>query len=82
MIFHETLNKLFDDTLLHREQFLRWLAKKLDLRPYRFIANVAKWQNTGLVEQRGRNSSIENCIVSTNERNRRNIVQLSKKEVY
>ena len=28
LIFHETFNKLFDDTLLHDEQFLRWLAKK------------------------------------------------------
>ena len=72
--------------------FYDGLPKKLDLRPYRFITNVAKWQNIGLVEQKGRNSInleiqqkiydtwTENCIVSTDGRNGRNIVQLSKRK--
>ena len=83
---------MLGNTLLSDENFLRWLAKKLELRPYRLIANVAKWQGIGLIEQRGRqslcldlqqeiyNSWIENCIVSTDGRNGRNIVPLSKRK--
>ena len=66
------------------------LPKKLELRPYRFITNVAKWQGVGLIEQRGRQSLslelqqkvywIENCIVSTDGSNERNIVQPSKRK--
>ena len=90
LLFHETLSNLFGADILDDEEFLRWVAKKLQLRPYRLLDTVSKWQNAGLVERRGRNSInleiqqkiydkwFENCIVSTDTRNGRNIVQNSK----
>ena len=81
LLFHGTLSNLFRADILDDEEFLCWVAKKLQLRPYRLLDTVLKWQNAGLVERRGRNSInleiqqkiydkwFENCIVSTDARN-------------
>ena len=90
--FHETLNTLFGASIIHDTDFLRWLAKKLQLKPHRLISNINKWQQNGLQELRGRNQLdpetqqaiydtwIENCIVSTAASNGRNVVQISKRK--
>ena len=87
-LFHETLNNIFGDNL-ENDKFLKWLSGKLDIRHQRFTKYVIKWRENKFKETRGRQEQIEikqkvydtwlkNAINSTDGRNGRNMVKLSK----
>ena len=89
--FHERLYELFGDQL-DEENFLRWIASKLKIRPTRFIESTKQWKSSNYKEKRGReglslesnqliyDTWLENCITSTDGRNGRNMIQLSKRK--
>ena len=89
-LFHETLNNIFGDNL-ENDEFLKWLSGKLDIRHQRFTKYVIKWRENKFKETRGRQEQIEikqkvydtwlkNAINSTDGRNGRNMVKLSKRK--
>ena len=89
--FHRTLNEFFGDQL-DDENFLAWLPQKFKVRTSKFIKYVQNWRKNQYCETRGRqklpsetqlkifNTWIENSIPSTDGRNGRNEVNLSKRE--
>ena len=89
--FHRTLNEFFGDQL-DDENFLAWLPQKFKVRTSKFIKYVQNWRKNQYCETRGRqklpsetqlnifNTWRENSIPSTNGRNSRNEVNLSKGE--
>ena len=87
---HETMNKIFKDKM-NDPSFLSWLASKLNIRTSRFLIYVANWRDRNFKETRGTANSIddelkqeifdtwvENSINSTDGRNGRNLVSISK----
>ena len=89
-VLHETLNNVFGKHLENQE-FTGWLAEKLSIRHHRFAKYVAKWRENKFSETRGRQQRLEvkqkvydtwcqNAINSTDARNGRNIVSLSKRK--
>ena len=90
-VFHARLHTLFREQL-EKENFLRWLASKLNIRQSRFIDSVDNWKLNKYKERRGRDGIpfevqkiiydtwIENCTTSTDGRNGRNMVQISKRK--
>ena len=87
---HETMNKIFKDKM-NDPSFLSWLASKLNIRTSRFFIYVANWRDRNFKETRGTANSIddelkqeifdtwvENSINSTDGRNGRNLVSISK----
>ena len=89
-LMHETMNKIFKDKMTD-PSFLSWLASKLNIRTSRFLIYVANWRDRNFKETRGTANSIddelkqeifdtwvENSINSTDGRNGRNLVSISK----
>ena len=89
-LMHETMNKIFKDKMID-PSFLSWLASKLNIRTSRFLIYVANWRDRNFKETRGTANSIddelkqeifdtwvENSINSTDGRNGRNLVSISK----
>ena len=89
-LMHETMNKIFKDKTTD-PSFLSWLASKLNIRTSRFLIYVANWRDRNFKETRGTGNSIddelkqeifdtwvENSINSTDGRNGRNLVNISK----
>ena len=89
-LMHETMNKIFKDKMTD-PSFLSWLASKLNIRTSRFFIYVANWRDHNFKETRGTANSIddelkqeifdtwvENSINSTDGRNGRNLVSISK----
>ena len=89
-LMHETMNKIFKDKMTD-PSFLTWLASKLNIQPSRFLIYVANWRDRNFKETRGTANSIddelkqeifdtwvENSINSTDGRNGRNLVSISK----
>ena len=78
--------------LTFRYSRLKWLADKMNIRKSRFIESVKIGKFNGYKETRGRdgisfeekttiyNTWIENCTASTDGRNGRNMVQISKRK--
>ena len=89
--FHQRLNSVFHDQL-DDENFLAWLVAKLNLIKGRFKDSVHAWRSNHLKETRGRhgfsledkqvvyNAWLDNCIVSTDGRNGRNMIRVSKRK--
>ena len=89
--FHRLLNEVFGDQL-NDEPFRAWLAKKFEIRSSKFSQYVLKWKENEFKEVRERNKIpteiqnkihntwIENSIVSTDGRNGRNVVNISKRQ--
>ena len=86
--FHILLNDLFSDHFDDGE-FLRWLAHKLCIRKYNLQKSIEKYHRNNFQETRGRNETnwqavydmwIECSIVSTDVRNGRNMVNISRKQ--
>ena len=89
--FHQLLHNLFGEWLQH-QTFLEWLAKKLDIRPSKFSIYVQRWRENNFEESRGQNylpieseqavynTWLKNSIVSTNGRNGRNEISISKRQ--
>ena len=77
---------------LEEENFVKWLADKMNIRKARFVESVNEWKLKGYQETRGReglllqtkqsiyNMWIDNCTTSTDGRNGRNMVQISKRK--
>ena len=89
-VFHETQNNVFGEHLENQE-FTEWLVGKLSIRHHRFANYVAKWRENKFSETRGRQQQLEvkqkvydtwcqNAINSTDARNGRNMVSLSKRK--
>ena len=89
-VFHETLNNVFGEYLVNQE-FIEWLAGKLSIGHHRFAKYVAKWRENKFSETRGRQQQLEvkqkvydtwcqNAINSTDARNGRNMISLSKRK--
>ena len=90
-VFHARFHNLFGEQL-EEENFLRWLASKLNIRQSRFIDSVNNWKLNEYKERSGRDGIpfevqkiiydtwIENCTTSTDGRNGRNMVQISKRK--
>ena len=90
-VFHARLHTLFREQL-EEENFLRWLPSKLNIKQSRFIDSVNNWMLNKYKERRGRDGIpfevqkiiydtwIENCTTSTDGRNGRNMVQISKRK--
>ena len=89
-VFHETLQNIFGEHL-EKQEFTEWLAGKLGIRHHRFVKYVAKWRENKFTETRGRQEQLEvkqkvydmwlkNAINSTDGRNGRNMVRLSKRK--
>ena len=86
---HETMNSIFKDKMSD-ENFLKWLAVKLEFRPSRFCIQVANWRERNFREAMGSKSMpveskqkiydiwVENSISSTDARNGRNLISISK----
>ena len=90
LLMHETMSKIFKDKLTD-PSFLSWLASKLNIRTSRFLIYVANWRDRNFKETRSTANSIddelkqeifdtwvENSINSTDRRNGRNLVSISK----
>ena len=92
-VFHARLHTVFGEQL--EENFLRWLASELNIRQSRFsrfIDSVNNWKLNKYKERRGRDGIpfevqkiiydtwIENCTTSTDARNGRIMVQISKRK--
>lgn len=88
--FHECLNNIFGDQLTN-DDLLEWLSTKLEIRPSKFKKYVAKWRENKFQETRGRQEQLEikqkvydiwlkNAINSTDGRNGRNMVRMSKRK--
>ena len=89
--FHRLLNEVFGDQL-NDEPFRAWLGKKFEIRSSKFSQYVLKWKENEFKEVRERNKIpteiqnkihntwIENSIVSTDGRNGRNVVNISKRQ--
>ena len=85
--FHKLLDELFSDHL-HNEEFLRWLAGKLELsKRIRLMQSIEKYRRNDFLETRGRKQTnwqavydvwIECSITSTDGRNGRNVVNIKK----
>ena len=83
--------KFYGDQL-NDEPFRAWLAKKFEIRSSKFSQYVLKWKENEFKEVRERNKIpteiqnkihntwIENSIVSTDGRNGRNVVNISKRQ--
>ena len=89
-VLHETLNNV-SGKHLENQEFTGWLAEKLSIRHHRFAKYVAKWRENKFSETRGRQQRLEvkqkvydtwcqNAINSTDARNGRNMVSLSKRK--
>ena len=89
-LMHEIMNKIFKDKMSD-PSFLSWLASKLNIWTSRFFIYVANWGDHSFKETRGTANSIddelkqeifdtwvENSINSTDGRNGRNLVSISK----
>ena len=87
---HETMNKIFTDKMTETS-FLSWIASKLNIQTSRFFIFVANWRDRNFKETRSTANSIddelkqeifdtwvENSINSTDGRNGRNLVSISK----
>ena len=89
-LFHSTLDKIFKDEL-ENPDFVNWLASRLAIRHFRFVSALEKWRRQEYQDPRRRSSLsdetrqqiydmwLKNSIPSTDARNGRNIVRLSKK---
>ena len=88
--FHETLSNILGDHL-NDETFLKWLANKLNVRPLQLTIYIKKWRDNLFQETRGRqeqlgirqkifDTRIKNAIITTDGRNGRNIVKISKRK--
>ena len=90
LLMHETMNKIFMVKMTD-PRFLSWLASKLNIRTSKFLIYVANWRDHNFKETRGTGNSIddelkqeifdtwvENSINSTDGRNGRNLVSISK----
>ena len=89
--FHRLLNEFFVDQL-NDEAFLTWHAKKFGIRSSKFSQYVSKWRENEFREVRGRNELtidtqnkiynawFKNSIVSTDGRNGRDEVNISKRQ--
>ena len=90
-VFHEKLHPLFGEQL-NNDNFLKRIADKLDIRKSRFVDTVRHWEAIQYKGSKGRegvsfeskqtiyNTWIKNCITSTDERNGRNVVQISRRK--
>ena len=85
---HETMNSIFKGKMTD-ENFLKWLAVKLEVRPSRFCIQLANWRERNFREARGSKSMpveskqkiymwVENSISSNDARNGRNLINISK----
>ena len=89
--FHQPLHGMFGEQL-QSQTFLDWLAKKLDIRPSKFSIYIQRWRENNFEESRGQNKLpikaqlavyntwLENSIVSTDGRNGRNEINISKRQ--
>ena len=90
-LLYETLNNVFGEQL-YDESFTKWLSCKLQIRHSKFNEYHSKWRRTLFSEIRGRqelsqnikqniyDTWIKNSINSTDGRNGRNLVKLSKRK--
>ena len=89
-LMHHSMNKIFKDKMTD-PSFLSSLPSKLNIRTSRFFIYVANWRDHNFKETRGTANSIddelkqeifdtwvENSINSTDGRNGRNLVSISK----
>ena len=89
--FHKLLDELFSDHL-QDEEFLRWLAGKLELsKRIRLMQSIEKYRRNDFLETRGRKQTnwqavydmwFECSITSTDGRNGRNVVNIKKKHLH
>ena len=91
-LLHETLNNIFGEQL-NDESFTKWLSCKLQIRHSKFNEYHSKWRKSLFSEIHGRqelsqnikqniyNTWIKNSINSTDGRNGRNLVKLSKRNI-
>ena len=89
--FHQVLHDVFGEQL-QSQTFLGSLAKKLDIRPSKFSIYIQRWKENNFEESRGQNKLpietqlavyntwLENSIVSTDGRNGRNEINISKRQ--
>ena len=89
--FHQLLHDVFGEQL-QSQTFLDCLAKKLDIRPSKFSVYIQRWRENNFEESRGwnklpietklavYNTWLENSIVSTDGRNGRNEINISKRQ--
>ena len=90
-LLHETLNNIFVEQL-NDESFTKWFSCKLQIRHSKFNEYHSKWRKSLFSEIHGRqelsqnvkqniyNTQIKNSINSTDGRNGRNLVKLSKRK--
>ena len=89
--FHQVLHDVFGEQL-QSQTFLGSLAKKLDIRPSKFSIYIQRWKENNFEESRGQNKLpietqlavyntwLKNSIVSTDGRNGRNEINISKRQ--
>ena len=90
-LFHSMINKIFKEQL-DNDDFVKWLASRLGIRPSKFSISLQCWNEKQFVECRGRSrlslekqqivydTWLNNSINSTDARNGRNVIRSSKRK--